>query len=65
MIEDKKNELNLNLRKILRLLDIINDMKDVPYPNYEPGTLTDEEYFDQQNALAIEINDRLTNIFKS
>jgi hypothetical protein len=63
MIEEKRNQINLELRKVLYLVDII-DGNSHEYPDYEEE-LTEEEFLDQQLMLAIEIRDRLQRIFKS
>ena len=63
MIEEKRNQINLELRKVLYLVDII-DGNSHEYPDYVEE-LTEEEFLDQQLMLAIEIRDRLQRIFKS
>ncbi len=63
MIEEKRNKINLELRKTLFLLDLI-DGNEHEYPNYQEE-LTEEEYLEQQLLLATEIRDRLQRIFKS
>jgi hypothetical protein len=63
MIEEKRNQINLELRKVLYLVDII-DGNSHEYPDYEEE-LTEEEFLDQQLMLATEIRDRLQRIFKS
>jgi len=63
MIEEKRNKINLELRKTLLLLDLI-DGNEHEYPNYQEE-LTEEEYLEQQLLLATEIRDRLQRIFKS
>ena len=63
MIEEKRNQINLELRKVLYLVDII-DGNSHEYPDYEEE-LSEEEFLDQQLMLAIEIRDRLQRIFKS
>ena len=35
------------------------------YPNYEQGTLTEEEYLNQQLILIVDAKTRLMNIFKN
>ena len=63
MIEEKRNQINLELRKVLYLVDII-DGNSHEYPDYEEE-LTEEAFLDQQLMLATEIRDRLQRIFKS
>lgn len=62
MIEEKRNELNLELRKLLSLLDLIDGMEN-EYPDYDGG-LSEEEYLTQQLMLAVEARDRLQRVFK-
>lgn len=62
MIEEKRNELNLELRKLLSLLDMIDGMKN-DYPDYNEE-LTEEEFLEQQLMLAVEARDRLQRVFK-
>ena len=63
MIEEIRNQINLELRKVLYLVDII-DGNNHEYPDYVEE-LTEEEFLDQQLMLATEIRDRLQRIFKS
>jgi len=63
MIEEKRNQINLELRKALYLLDVIDGDKH-EYSNYN-GELSEEEFLEQQLILATEIRDRLQRIFKS
>lgn len=62
-IEEKKNKLNLELRLLLNLIDIIDGLKG-DYNNYESMSLDDVEYLDEQIKLVIEAKTRLLNIFK-
>jgi hypothetical protein len=62
-MEDKKNELNLELIHILYIMDIIDGKKE-QYPNYVSGSLSDEDYMDMQIKLAQKIKNRLEDIFK-
>lgn len=62
MVEEKRNQINLELRKALYLIDLIDgDQHD--YPDYDKE-LTEEEFLNQQLLLATEIRDRLQRIFK-
>lgn len=63
MIEEKRNQINLELRKTLYLIDII-DGNEHDYPDYEEE-LSEEEFLDQQLLLATEIRDRLQRVFKN
>lgn len=62
MIEEKRNQINLELRKALYLIDLIDGDKH-DYPDYDKE-LTEEEFLDQQLLLATEIRDRIQRIFK-
>ena len=62
MIEEKRNEVNLELRKLLSLLDMIDGMKN-EYPDYNEE-LSEEEFLEQQLMLAVEARDRLQRVFK-
>lgn len=63
MIEEKRNKINLELRKALYLLDIIDGNKH-EYQDYIEE-LSEEEFLEQQLLLATEIRDRLQRIFKN
>ena len=62
MIEEKRNQINLELRKALYLIDLIDGDKH-DYPEYDKE-LSEEEFLDQQLLLATEIRDRIQRIFK-
>ncbi len=62
-IEEKRNELNLNLRKLLSIIDVIDgNIKE--YENYITNSLNENEFLDQQIKLINEAIERLINIFK-
>lgn len=63
MIEEKRNQINLELRKALYLIDLIDGNRH-EYPDYV-DELSEEEFLDQQLMLATEIRDRLQRIFKN
>lgn len=63
IIEEKKNNLNFELRVLLSVIDLIDEQKK-DYPDYVPGQLSDEEFFDEQIKLIKEAKERLINIFK-
>ncbi len=63
MIEEKRNQINLELRKALYLIDLIDGDKH-EYPDYDKE-LTEEEFLNQQLLLATEIRDRLQRVFKN
>ncbi len=62
-IESKKNELNLEIRSLLAIIDMIDGIS-YDYPNYEEGTLNESDYLDQQRLLVADAKDRLMKIFK-
>ena len=62
MIEEKRNLINLELRKTLYLIDVIDGDKH-EYPDYKDH-LSEEEFLEQQLLLATEIRDRLYRIFE-
>ncbi len=63
VIEEKRNELNLEIRKILTIIDMIDGNKK-EYEDYEINSLNEIGFLDQQLKLVKEIEDRLVSIFK-
>ena len=63
VIEEKRNELNLEIRKILAIIDMIDGNKK-EYEDYETNSLNEIGFLDQQLKLVKEIEDRLVAIFK-
>lgn len=63
IIEAKRNEVNLNLRAALVVIDFI-DGKSRDYENYTPGQLDECGFLEQQLILSLEIRDRLRKIFE-
>lgn len=63
VIEEKRNELNLEIRKILAIIDMIDGNKK-EYEDYEINSLNEIDFLDQQLKLVKEIEDRLVSIFK-
>ncbi len=63
IIEEKKNKLNLELRSLLAIIDMIDGNKK-NYENYIINTLNEEQFLDQQIKLVSEAKERLINIFK-
>ena len=61
-LNDLKNELNLEVRKILTLIDIIYG-ETKTYPNYIDDC-GDEEFLKQQIDLMKIANDKLKKVFK-
>lgn len=62
-IEEKRNQLNLDIRGILAVIDLI-DGNHKEYGNYEVNTLDENQFLDQQIKLVNEIKERLIDIFK-
>ncbi len=63
VIEEKRNKLNLEIRKILAIIDMIDGNKK-EYEDYETNSLNEIGFLDQQLKLVKEIEDRLVDIFK-
>ena len=61
--EIKRDELNLQLRELITIIDFIDGNKK-DYKNYVEGTLNEEAYLDEQTKLTIEAKNRLLAIFK-
>lgn len=62
-VEEKRNKLNLLIRKALFIMDLV-DGKNRDYENYTEGSLSEEEYLDQQIKLLEELVTRHQSIFK-
>lgn len=62
-IEQHKNRLNLEMRELLTVISMIDGISKT-YPDYKENTLNNEEYLNEQIALAAEAKNRLINIFK-
>lgn len=62
-VEEKRNKLNLLIRKALFIMDLV-DGKNRDYENYTEGSLNEEEYLDQQIKLLEELVTRHQSIFK-
>jgi len=63
VIEEQKDKLNLEIRKLCSLIDLI-DGKQEYYQNYEKGTLSTEEYLQIQIELIERATSKLKNIFE-
>lgn len=63
-IEEKKNKLNLEIRELLSLIDMIDGLKG-EYFDYKENTLSEEKYLDEQIKLIIEAKSRLINVFRN
>lgn len=62
-IEQKRNQLNLDLRSLLAIIDMI-DGKTKDYEDYVENTLNESQFLDQQLQLVVEAKNRLLGIFK-
>ena len=63
MIEETKNKINLEIRSLLAIIDMIEGVQK-EYPDYEIGDLSDREYLEQHLLLVTDAKNRLINIFK-
>ena len=63
-IEQKRNQINLELRSLLSIIDMI-DGKTKSYQDYRENSMTETEFLNQQLELVQEAKNRLLNIFKS
>ena len=63
IIEQQKDILNLEIRKLLSLIDMIEGENN-EYPNYEKNTLDIEKYLQQQIELIKIANEKMIKIFK-
>lgn len=63
-IEEKRNELNLSLRELLAIIDMI-DGNTAEYKNYIENTLNEYDFLTQQIELVNNAKTRMLNIFKN
>lgn len=63
VIEEKRNILNLEIRKVLRLIDAIDGIQK-EYIDYEDYSLDEIGFLDQQIDLVLQAKEKLINIFK-
>ncbi len=63
-IEQKRNQINLELRSLLTIIDMI-DGKSKNYQDYKENSMSENEFLNQQLELVQEAKSRLLNIFKS
>lgn len=64
IIEEKRNKLNLDIRCLLAVIDLIDGNKK-EYENYIANSLDESSFLDQQIRLVNEAKERLVNVFKS
>lgn len=62
-VEEKRNKLNLEIRGLLAIIDMIDGLKE-EYSDYKENTLTEEQYLEEQLKLIVEAKTRLVNVFK-
>lgn len=62
-IEDKKDKLNMETRKLLSILDNIND-EEYEYYNYKEDDLNEEDYLVSEFNLVSMANEKLLDIIK-
>ncbi len=62
-IEAKRNKLNLEIRELLIIVDMIDGRKD-EYSDYKENTMTEEEFLDQQISLVSIAKNKMINIFR-
>lgn len=62
-IEDKRNQLNLEIRGLLTIVDMI-DGKKGEYEDYKENSLNEEGFLEQQIKLVSEAKNRMIDIFK-
>ena len=63
IIEEKRNKLNLDIRGLLTVIDLI-DGKKKEYEDYITDSLNEVEFLDQQIKLVNEAKERLISVFK-
>lgn len=61
--EELKNKLNLEIRELLKIIDVI-DGNSKEYNDYKENSLNEENYLNEQIILVTEAKSRLVNIFK-
>ena len=62
-LEEKKDILNLETRKLLSILDKIND-EEYEYYNYKEDDLNEEDFLVSEYNLIKEANEKLMKILK-
>ena len=63
LIEEKRNELNLEIRGLLAVIDLIDGNKK-EYEDYITNSLNEIGFLEQQTKLVDEAKERLINVFK-
>lgn len=62
-IEEKRNKLNLEIRILLSLIDVI-DGKPEEYLDYKENSMKEEQFLDEQIKLVVGAKNRIMDIFK-
>lgn len=62
-IEEKRNKLNLDIRIIISIIDMI-DGNTSETEDYITNSLNEEEFLDQQINMIEDAKNRLLNVFK-
>lgn len=62
-VEEKRNKLNLEIRELLSVIDMIDGKKE-EYVDYKENTMNEEEFLNQQIHLVNIAKTRIINIFK-
>ena len=62
-VEEKRNKLNLVIRELLSVVDMIDGKKD-EYVDYKENTMSEEGFLDQQINLVSMAKNRMINIFR-
>ena len=62
-IEEKRNKLNLDIRIIISIIDMIDGNKSET-EDYITNSLNEEEFLDQQINMIEDAKNRLLNVFK-
>lgn len=62
-VEEKKNQLNLEMRSLLSIIDMIDGNAE-EYENYVENTLDESSFLDLQIKLVTKAKERMINIFK-
>jgi len=63
IVEEKRNKLNLDIRGLLTVIDLIDGNKK-EYEDYITDSLNEIEFLDQQIKLVNEAKERLISVFK-
>lgn len=62
-VEEKKNRLNLEMRSLLSIIDMI-DGRSGKYENYVENSMNESEFLDLQIRLVSEAKNRMIDVFK-